>query len=249
MKNNILPIEHHSTMIQTISKKLPKKTSILKFQKIILAWYGKHGRIFPWRNLSATSYEKIIAEILLQRTKAETVAAFFPLFIEKFPSWEKLAEAQEKDIQDLIKPIGLWRQRAYSLHALSVKMVERDGVFPLERADLEKLPGVGQYIASAIRIFIYNQIEPLLDINMQRVLERNFGERELADIRYDPYLQELSRLVVNCEKPIELNFGILDFAAGVCKARNPNCKDCILNDHCQHFLCNTKHWNEYRGES
>lgn len=50
------------------------------FQNALLDWYSKNGRDFPWRKKSATNYELIIAEVFLQRTKAETVAKFLPDF-------------------------------------------------------------------------------------------------------------------------------------------------------------------------
>jgi len=67
---------------------------------------------------------------------------------------------------------------------------------------------------------------------MARLLERFFGERKMADIRYDPYLQTLAYWVVNVEMSKVLNWAILDFATLVCKNRNPNCKTCMLVKSC-----------------
>jgi len=64
---------------------------------------------------------------------------------------------------------------------------------------------------------------------MARVLERYFGPRKLADIRYDPYLQKLAHRVVDCEAPAAVNWAILDLAALVCKARGPRCSQCPLS--------------------
>lgn len=75
------------------------------FQDQILDWYKDNGRHFPWRNKSATNYQKIISEVLLQRTRVETVARFFPNFIKKYPSWSQLGDAKEQELQDILKPI------------------------------------------------------------------------------------------------------------------------------------------------
>ena len=75
---------------------------IKKFQNQILHWYKYNGRHFSWRNKSATNYHKIISEVLLQRTKAETVARFFPGFIKKYPSWSQLGNANEQELQDIL---------------------------------------------------------------------------------------------------------------------------------------------------
>ena len=68
---------------------------------------------------------------------------------------------------------------------------------------------------------------------MARVLERYFGPRTLSDIRYDPYLQHLARLVVDCRDAIDLNWAILDFATRTCSIRLPKCGQCTLASECR----------------
>ena len=112
-------------------------------------------------------------------------------------------------------------------------MTRANGSFTKSRRKIEALPGVGQYIANAILMFCHGEPQPLLDTNMARVLERYFGPRKLADIRYDPYLQDLSRKVVNGNNPHIINWAILDFAALVCKIRSPLCESCPLARKCR----------------
>jgi len=202
------------------------------FRKKMLRWYSVHGRFFPWRKKSVSKFQVIIAEILLQRTRAETVANFFRNFVKKYPSWVKLSQASQKDLEKFLKPIGLWRRRASSLRSLTGEMVKRRGRFPKTRQEIESLPGIGQYIANAILLFCHDKPYPLLDVNMARVLERIFGPRKLADIRYDPYLQELSSKIVDCDKPREVNWAILDLAASTCKVKNPKCQGCPFFEIC-----------------
>ncbi len=79
---------------------------------------------------------------------------------------------------------------------LALARIVKDSQLPSTRDELQALPGVGQYIASALLTVCFGRREPLLDENMARVLERFFGPRHLADIRFDPYLQQLSRMVL-----------------------------------------------------
>ena len=217
------------------SYRIPYKSSIRQFQKKLLKWYTNNKRNFPWRNKSTSTYKLVISEILLQRTRAETVAKFFPRFIRKYPSWKKLSKAKEEDLKGFLQPIGLWKRRASSLVSLSKEMEKRRGRFPKTRDEVESLPGVGQYIASSILLFCHEKPEPLLDTNMARVLEKYFGPRKLVDIRYDPYLQSLSRLVIPRKKAKEFNWAILDLAMLVCKIRNPDCNKCYLNENCRFY--------------
>jgi A/G-specific adenine glycosylase len=210
-----------------------------QFRTILLDWFAKFGRYFPWRKKSTTKYELILAEVLLQRTKAENVANFFSAFVKEFPSWRKLSQANEAQLAKLLQPIGLWKRRAASLYLLAQEMYKKNGRFPKSRKDIEALPGIGQYIANAVLLFCHGVPQPLLDSNMARLLERVFGPRRLADIRYDPYLQSLSLEVVRCKKAKELNWAILDFAAIVCTIKNPKCLQCPLRSDCQ-YVKNTK---------
>jgi A/G-specific adenine glycosylase len=214
--------------------RLPSARQLRNFRIRILEWFNANGRQLPWRRASARKYELVLAETLLQRTRAEAIATFLPGFLKEFPSWRRLSIADPAVLQNRLRPIGLWRRRSASIQALAKEMVVRRGRFPNSRDELENLPGVGQYIANAILLFYHGFPEPLLDVNMARVLERVFGPRMLADIRRDPYLQALARRVILSRQPKELNWAILDFAAIVCLPRNPLCHDCTLASMCLH---------------
>ncbi len=212
----------------------PTSKNIIELQKYLLEWYEKNGRKFPWRKRSLTNYQIVIAETLLQRTKAETVSSFYLKFINDFPNWRSLAVANTKTIEKYLRPIGLYTQRASRLKSLAVEMQKRNGKFPEERIDLEKIPFIGQYIANSIELLIFNKPRPLIDVNMSRVVERYFGERKMADIRYDPYLQSLSTNIVNHKLSKYINWAILDYAALVC-SKKPACKSCNLSSKCTFF--------------
>lgn len=209
--------------------------NISRFQETLLTWYETEGRHFPWRNKSLTQYQIIISETLLQRTKAETVSKFYTKFIKEFPNWMCLADTKTEDIEEYLIPIGLYRQRAKRLKNLAIEMVKRKGKLPKDRAELESMPFIGQYIANSIELIIYNQPSPLIDVNMARLLERYFGKRKMADIRYDPYLQNLCYKVVKHQRAKEINWAILDFAALICKTHKPLCESCPLKSKCFYF--------------
>jgi A/G-specific adenine glycosylase len=210
---------------------VPKKT-LLHFRRKLFMWYGNNGRHFPWRRKYASKYKLVISELLLQRTRAETVANFFDRFISQYPSWKKLAGAKESEIGQIIQPIGLWKRRAPTLKQLATVMAKRSGRFPKARAEVEALPGIGQYITNAVLLLCHGEAQPLLDANMARVLERVFGPRKLADIRYDTYLQKLALEIVNCNKAKEMNWAILDLAATTCRISKPHCTECPLMSMC-----------------
>jgi A/G-specific adenine glycosylase len=213
-----------------------KYKNIPFFQEKIITWYSIYGRKFPWRKKSINNYQRIVSEVLLQRTKAESIEIFFPQFIKKYSSWQKLAKTSKKDLENSLKPIGLYKQRTEKLLKLAKEMEKRNSKFPKQKEKIEALPCMGQYITNAVMLFVHNIPSPLIDVNMARVLERFFGPRKLVDIRYDPYLQKLASLVVKHKKMREINWGILDFAAMVCKNKNPECEKCCLSKKCNFFI-------------
>lgn len=212
----------------------PKR--IQTFQEKIITWFDENGRKFPWRKSKLTHYQLVIAEVLLQRTKAETIQKFYPVFIKRYPNWKSLHRTKKNTLEKVLQPIGLFRQRAALLKKLAREMNIRNGHLPNKREEIEKLPFAGQYIVNAIMLLIKKKPAPLLDVNMARVLERYFGPRKLSDIRYDPYLQELAWKVVQHEETVKINWGILDFAALICRASKPNCNYCFLNTKCRHNI-------------
>lgn len=212
------------------------ESEIEYFQEKLLDWYQNNGRTFLWRNKSATNYELIISEVFLQRTKAETVSRFLPDFFKIYPSWKQLGEASEIELQEITKPLGLYKQRGNRLYKLAQELKKRNGRFPKERNQVTEMSMMGQYITNAFELYILNKKSPLLDVNMARLLERFFGRRKLADIRHDPYLQTLAYRVVNIDEPKKLNWSILDYASLICKKSKPLCFQCLLNSKCKFFV-------------
>jgi len=208
------------------------KSVIPWFRRSILRWYDDHGRRLPWRERERTEYEVLIAELLLQRTTAVQVAQSFEPFIKKYPSWLALKRASQAQLAASLEPLGLSRQKARVLKALAPAVLERGGKLPKRRDSLQKLPGVGQYIASAVLTTLFGRREAFVDANMARVLERFWDARTYADIRDDPYIQTLARRVVNCQRALDLNWGVLDLGGLICRPRSPKCSDCPLESRC-----------------
>jgi A/G-specific adenine glycosylase len=172
-----------------------------------------------------------MAEIFLQQTNASKVSDVIRTFTSRFPDWNILAKATETEIESAIFPLGLYRRRAKTIHSLANAVVKLGGL-PHTRQGLEKLPGIGQYIANVLLVVLQDRRLPFLDTNMSRVLERFFGPREMADIRYDPYLQTLARKIANVKDSLSANWMVLDFAAIICTKRHPQCLGCPLSGRC-----------------
>jgi A/G-specific adenine glycosylase len=63
-------------------------------------------------------------------------------FVDRYPSWASLEQAPLKDLENALRPLGFWRRKALSIEG-------RGGLIPRTRTELERLPGIGPYTASA----------------------------------------------------------------------------------------------------
>lgn len=212
-----------------------EKAKLTRFRKDLLTWFEENGRDLPWRKPSANDFERICVEVLLQRTRAETVAKVYPVFFGRFTGWADIAAASIEELEEYFKPIGLWNRRARSMRALAGYAVARGRFFPSDPVELAKAPAVGQYVRNAILLFQHGEARPLLDVNMARVIERFVRPRRLADIRHDPWLQEAAHWLVKGEQAVEVNWAVLDFGSAVCSSRSPQCAICTFRTRC-HFL-------------
>ncbi|MEX0596259.1 MAG: hypothetical protein WD512_07140, partial [Candidatus Paceibacterota bacterium] len=159
------------------------KNDIRFFRRVLLEWFASNKRDFPWRKNEISNYELILCEILLQRTKAETVAKYYKTFFNKYPNWEKLSYATINDLESILKPLGLYKHRAGRLNKIIQEYRERNGALPKNKNELQDSNLSTLYMSNAYELFILNHRAALLDVNMSRVLSRYFYPKEFKDVR------------------------------------------------------------------
>ncbi len=198
----------------------------------LLPWFARYGRTFPWREPGTTPYQVIVAEILLQRTTAAAVARAYSGFVERYPSWAALAQANLNDLENALRPLGIWRRKALAFQRLALAIEANGGVVPRTRKELERLRGIGPYTAGAVLAIVYGRAEPLLDVNMARLLGRCLGLSEQSGAGSGQSLNALALRLVSGKRSLEVNWAMLDFGALVCRPRRPLCQECPLRTRC-----------------
>jgi A/G-specific adenine glycosylase len=198
-------------------------------RKRVIDWYNHHGRDFPWRK-TTDPYQVLIAEILLRRTTASAVSRVFPDFVNRFNSPFRLAKARESTIARALSSLGLQTIRAQQIKKMaSVIMKDYDGETPKSHEDLMSLPGVGRYIASAVRNFAFGESIPLVDGNIVHFLSRVF-DVQLAGPS-NPEAWDFTKRFGGAHKA-KLYWGIIDLVASICRRRNPRCDICPQSKVC-----------------
>jgi len=216
------------------SVSIPGKYARATFRKSINRWAESNLRSFFWRNEELDSYSMLVVEVLLARTRAETVAPIARQFLVRFGSPELLAKADIRDLESILRPLGLYRKRAQALHRLGNMLADsHDSVVPQDQSSLLDLPYVGKYAANAVRCFSFNDRTPVLDANVARIFGRFFGlplpTRKLEN--EDGYWGlALALLPMNNVKVY--NWALLDLGSVVCRPKSPICGKCPLANKC-----------------
>jgi A/G-specific adenine glycosylase len=159
------------------------KNDIVFLRKELLSWFDKHRRDFPWRKEEVSNYEVIFSEVLLQRTKAETVSRFYDSFFTRYPNWSVLAEATIEELESFLKPLGLSKHRARRIFRIANEYKKKQGVLPKNRYQLQESEMASLYLGNAYELFILNHRSALIDVNMARLLTRYFAPEGVGDLR------------------------------------------------------------------
>lgn len=205
------------------------------FSNQIIHWFKHHKRDLPWRN-TKDPYCIWLSEIILQQTRVNQGLPYYYSFLEVFPTVEALANASEDEVLKLWQGLGYY-SRARNLHA-TAKFVtnELNGKFPTTKDGLLRLKGVGDYTASAIASFAYNEPEAVVDGNVNRVLSRYFGiDLPINERPGEIHIKEKANEVFNHQQPALHNQAIMEFGALQCTPKSPNCMNCPLQIKCIAF--------------
>jgi len=207
---------------------------LITFRKKIIKWGKKNFREYPWRK-TKDPYKILISEIMLHRTKADQVVPVYNRFLLKFPNIYDLARAEINEIEKIFKKLGLgWRIEKLSQTARII-VNQHCGVIPHDKKSLLELPGVGDYIASAVSCFAFSKPEPLLDTNTVRIVGRIFNLDITESSRRNKEYCELMKNLIDKKKPRRFNFALLDLGAILCLKRGePRCLECPLKTFCSY---------------
>lgn len=205
----------------------------MNFSKEIIHWYFQNKRDLPWRK-TKDPYRIWLSEIMLQQTRVAQGLPYYEKFTEAFPTVYDLAKAEESQVLKLWQGLGYY-SRARNLHYTAKDIVENyNGQFPGSYSALLKLKGVGDYTASAIASICFDEIAPVVDGNVYRVLSRYFDiDIPINSTEGVKKFKELAFEVVDHDDPANFNQAIMEFGAVQCKPQSPYCIICPLNESCE----------------
>ncbi|MEP7325407.1 MAG: A/G-specific adenine glycosylase [Gemmatimonadota bacterium] len=210
----------------------PSAETIRTFQQRLLRWFRRHGRDLPWRK-TRNPYHVLVSEVMLQQTQVSRVEQYYPGFLARYPTLDRLAAASPAEVRESWDGLGYYR-RAANLHRFAVTVVEdMKGEVPRSSEALRRLPGIGRYTAGAIASFAFEQPEAAVDTNVSRVIRRAFFSP-----RAKPSERRVWGLAATLVPPRgktawAFNQAIMELGALICTARVARCGKCPVSGVCR----------------
>ncbi len=177
------------------------------------------------------NFELIIAVMLSAQTTDKAVNKIMKVLIGKYDTPNKLMNASYSDLVDIIKPLGLAKNKARNLIEISKMIVTiYDGNIPNTLEELVKFPGVGRKTANVVLALGFSIPSIAVDTHVMRVSKRLNLVKEVDDILE---IENKLKEIIPREKWIDAHHLLLLFGRYYCKAKNPLCTNCKLKKYCK----------------
>ena len=218
--------------ISSVRKKIEVRKKDIA--NLLLKWSQKNSPEYPWRKTS-DPYKIMVSEMLLRRTRASTVSRVYNKFIKKFPTIASLARSSIREIEDVIKSLGM-KSRSTKMKFVSEILAEKYARrFPSSEKEMLDVFGSGSnYTVNAIRCFAQNQKVPIFDVNVQRIFERIFSIEFGKDAHKKKSSWKIVSFAVPDKNVKQFNWALLDLGKEICISGKPKCSLCPLKTICDY---------------
>ena len=175
-------------------------------------------------------YELLIAVMLSAQTTDKSVNKVTSVLFNKYQTLDELNNASLDDICDIIKPIGLYKNKAINLKEIVKSLInDYDYKVPREKEELVKLKGVGVKTANVVRIEIFKESEFPVDTHVNRIAKRLGFANEKDDVAK---VEEKLKKQFPKDLHAKLHHQFIHFGRYYCMAKNPKCEGCVLSKYC-----------------
>lgn len=176
-------------------------------------------------------YELLIAICLSAQTTDKRVNEVTKVLFEKYPRLEDMKNADVKDLEQIIRPLGSFHKKSCYVKELSTIIVDKySSVVPTTRTDLESLPGVGRKTVNVFLGEFYNYPAIAVDTHVERVSKR------LRIAKKDSNVKEVEEKLMKFYPKKEWakrHLQMVLFGRYYCKAIKPLCENCKLKEYCK----------------
>ena len=200
----------------------------------LLQWFHAHGVSYPWGD-SPDPWGVWVSEVMLQQTTVASVKERYQQWMKRFPNPETLSAASEEEILREWEGLGYYN-RARNLAAAAAEVQSKyGGEIPDSLAELRSLPGVGEYIASAVASFAFGQRTVAIDANGRRIAQRISAQKNWNRALESEFRCRVERLMLP-HQPAEMNAALMQLGQQICTPKKPRCAHCPLAECCLAWL-------------
>ena len=208
--------------------KLQEIVEVLSEKYEINEWWGRY-----------TPFETLVGVILSQRTYWKNVKTAIERFAERFNRIEDVAEANVKEIEEVIKPAGLYKVRARRIKNIARDLIEKyDGnlnkILDLPRDEAKKkliaIEGIGPKTADVLLMAIKGEHVLPVDVHIFRIMRRLGIADEKDD--YESLREKLESEIPPAQRT-KTHLILIEFGRRICRARNPKCEECPIKGYCK----------------
>ena len=179
---------------------------------------------------SSNPFELLVATRLSAQCTDARVNLVTPTLFERYKTLDDYANAEQSEVEDIIKSCGFYRDKAKSIIGMAQKI--RDdfgGVVPDNIDDLITLPGVGRKTANLIVGDVYGKESIVVDTHMIRISNR-IG---LVNVKEPVKIEMALKKFVPAYEGAAFCHRIVLFGRDICSARKPKCDTCPMFDNCK----------------
>lgn len=179
-------------------------------------------------------YELLIAVVLSAQCTDKRVNQVTKVLFDKYKTLDDLNKADIEDIIKIIRPVGTFNKKSLFIKEIAFKLVNNyEGKVPNNRKALEELPGVGRKTTNVVLSVLFNEPTIAVDTHVFRVSNRLGLVKEGDSV--NQVEQKLMKLI---DKNLwsKRHHQLVMFGRYYCKARNPLCNTCKINDLCKYRI-------------
>ncbi|MDR1272148.1 MAG: endonuclease III [Clostridiales Family XIII bacterium] len=174
-------------------------------------------------------FELLIAVVLSAQTTDVSVNKVTPELFRRWPDAASLASAPQEDVEKVIRPIGMYRQKSKNITRLSAILTEGyQGEVPGSFDELVRLPGVGRKTANVVLAEAFGEDRIAVDTHVFRLANRMGLCREDTPEKTEEALMDR----IPAGRRSETHHALIWHGRRVCHARKPGCADCGVSDVC-----------------
>jgi len=210
-----------------------KLSVIEEIQVALIKWGRKNWEEFAWRT-TCNQFHVLIAEVMLQRTRAEQVEDVYQKFCSLYSTPRDAMNDDPEKIRELLRPLGL-RWRSEKILELIKTLCHTGNNIPQDMKQLMCLPGVGSYVASAYLSLHAGVRMSIIDSNVVRLWGRVFGFETDPETRRKRWFVDLADEITPTEDFKDFNYAILDLTRNLCKTK-PLHDLCPLTSVCKFYV-------------